>query len=93
MTPKQKREHIELLKGIIFRKNFIIDPYGNYKVLKQNDLNDLSGVWYRFKFMKNNLRFERKPNIKGAKWSNVLSKPIVRITQSELIEILKKKGF
>ena len=80
MTPKQRKIHIESLKKTILDHGFKLDSFGNYKAVSSN-------CQYRIKFMKINLRIERKAS---DRWLNCQSLPIVQVTLDQLLDWLAK---
>ena len=84
MTKKQRENHIYSLLNVVLNNGFVTDRWGNH-VKKQGD------NIFRFKFMKNNLRFEVKKDVPKSTWFNILSKPLIRITEEELNERIQRR--
>ncbi len=77
MTPKQKSQHIAMIRTILTSNCLTEDRWGNYRLRS-------GGTNYRIKLMANNCRCERKAAGRDGRWLTVWSIPIIRL---EIIQL------
>lgn len=77
MTPKQRAEHIENIKAVLVKTDWVEDRWGNFK--KGDE---------RVKFQKTSIRHEAKV---GSSWMNLKSDYIKNIEVFEQAVIIKQK--
>jgi len=82
MTKKERFEHIQKIEKMVVSFGYVKDRWGNYKKEFPDDR------IYRIKFMKNNLRIEKR--YPDNSWMRLYSIPYIRVNIDELEKYLNK---